>query len=50
MTLIKFIGLPVYAGYLISNFMITGNTGYLISGVFASFAAMIIKNGDDKNE
>jgi len=47
MTLIKFLGLPIYAGYLISNFMVTGNVGYLIGGVFASFVAMIIKNTEE---
>lgn len=51
-TLIKFIGLPVYSGYLISNYLNTGNIGTLVGGIATGIFALIIKikkRGDVRN-
>jgi len=45
--IIKFVGLPVYAGYLISNFLTTGNTFWLLSGIITGIVAINIQGTID---
>ncbi len=42
-TLVKFIGLPVYSGFLISNYINTGNIGALVGGIITGLFSLIIK-------
>jgi len=42
-TLVKFIGLPISSGYLISSYLNTGSIGTLIGGIATGLFALIIK-------